>query len=168
MVRQILCCCFSGLDPSFSILKTKALRFGSWLCSRLQVKLPILLVQGFGLAPSIGPNRIGSFTWRWEQSQLPKRSAFVFRILNDGSSPEKQQHRRVLLHINVSVCIIYSMKMYSLVYSVLEGMVFNSHSLQPQCYKVIYRQKTINTLLVSWLRMGVTSSRRSKRTVQTS
>jgi hypothetical protein len=44
-----------------------------------------LIVQRLGLALSIG---IGIFSWRWEQSQLPKRSG-LFRILNDGSSPEK-------------------------------------------------------------------------------
>jgi hypothetical protein len=37
--------------------------------------------QGLGLAPSIGPNRIGIFTWRWEQSQLPKRSGLVLERL---------------------------------------------------------------------------------------
>jgi hypothetical protein len=37
------CCCFFGLDLSFNILKTKPVRFGSWLCSHLQVKIPILL-----------------------------------------------------------------------------------------------------------------------------
>jgi hypothetical protein len=42
--------------------------------------------------PIQGPNRTGIFTWRWKQSQLPKRSGFIFRILNDGSSPEKQQY----------------------------------------------------------------------------
>jgi hypothetical protein len=36
-------CCFSELDPSFSVLKTKPLRFGNWLCSRLQLKMPVLL-----------------------------------------------------------------------------------------------------------------------------
>jgi hypothetical protein len=51
------------------------------------------LVQGLGLAHSIGPNRIGILTWRWEHSQLAKRSGFVSRILNDVSSPEEQQHR---------------------------------------------------------------------------
>jgi hypothetical protein len=32
--------------------------------------------QGLGIATSIGPNRIDIFTWRREQSQLPKRSSF--------------------------------------------------------------------------------------------
>jgi hypothetical protein len=52
MVRYIQYCCFSGLDPSFSILKTKTLRFGSWLCCRLQVKMPILLGPIEGANPS--------------------------------------------------------------------------------------------------------------------
>jgi hypothetical protein len=35
------------------------------------------LVHGLGLAPSIGPTRIGIFTRRWKQSQLPKPSGLV-------------------------------------------------------------------------------------------
>jgi hypothetical protein len=74
MARYIPYCRFYRLDPSFSILKTEA--------GPAELEL----------VPSIEPNGIGSFTWRWEQSQLPKRSDSVFNILNDGSSPEKQQH----------------------------------------------------------------------------
>jgi hypothetical protein len=51
MVRYILYCYFSVLDPSFSILNKKPLRFGSWLCSHLQVKLTILRIPGIGINP---------------------------------------------------------------------------------------------------------------------
>jgi hypothetical protein len=42
------------------------------------------------LLPS-GQNAIEEaiLSWRREQSQIPKRSGFVFGIMNDGSSPEK-------------------------------------------------------------------------------
>jgi hypothetical protein len=43
MVRNFQHCSFSGLDPSLNILKKKPVRFGSWLCSRLQVEIPILV-----------------------------------------------------------------------------------------------------------------------------
>jgi hypothetical protein len=53
--KCFLYCCFSGLDPSFSILKTKPLHFGSWLCSRLHLKLPVLLglIEGANFNPGI-------------------------------------------------------------------------------------------------------------------
>jgi hypothetical protein len=63
---------FLWLHTSFSILKTKARCFGSWLCSRLQVKLPLLLGPIKWALPN--PKGIGIFTWRWEPSQVPKRS----------------------------------------------------------------------------------------------
>jgi hypothetical protein len=52
MVRYIQCCCFSGLDPSLNIPKTKPVRFRNWLCSRLQVKMPVLLSPIEGANPS--------------------------------------------------------------------------------------------------------------------
>jgi hypothetical protein len=61
--------CYSGLDASFS-------------------------PQGLVVAPSVWPKRIGIFTWGREQRWLPKRSNFLFSILNDGSSLEKQQSWR--------------------------------------------------------------------------
>jgi hypothetical protein len=84
MARLILYRCFSGLDPSFSMLKKKPPRVDRWLCSP---------VQGPRLFPSVGHNRTFSFTWRREQSQFPKLSGFEFSIVNGGSSPEKQQYR---------------------------------------------------------------------------
>jgi hypothetical protein len=43
MMHYIQYFCFSELDTSFNIIKSKLLRFGSWLCCRLQVKMPTLL-----------------------------------------------------------------------------------------------------------------------------
>jgi hypothetical protein len=61
-----------------------------------------LEVQGLRLASSVRPNRIVSFTWRWELCQLPKYSGFGFDVLNDGWSPEKQQYR-VIVVLNICV-----------------------------------------------------------------
>jgi hypothetical protein len=71
----VLYCCFSG----------------SWLCSRFQAKVFTLFfpIRGTNTnlsAPFIGPNRIGSFSWRLEHCQIPKRTGFVFNTLMDWSS----------------------------------------------------------------------------------
>jgi hypothetical protein len=50
MMRYILRCCFPGLDTSIN--KRKPLRFGNWLCSRLQVKLPVLVGPIEGANPN--------------------------------------------------------------------------------------------------------------------
>jgi hypothetical protein len=42
------------------------------------------------------PNKVGVsllFTWRWKQMQFPKWCLPVFRILDDGQSPETWQFR---------------------------------------------------------------------------
>jgi hypothetical protein len=54
LVCYIQYCCFSGLDPLFNILKQDHYVSGAG-------SAPIF-IQGLGLTPSIGPNRIGIFT----------------------------------------------------------------------------------------------------------
>jgi hypothetical protein len=96
IVRYILYCCFSGLHSFFNILKMKPLRFRGWLCSRLQIKMPILLGLIEGANPEsillyylhnvfhrlellmlhhstlvqIGPDFFGSFECLWTNSRL--------------------------------------------------------------------------------------------------
>jgi hypothetical protein len=65
--------------------KTRPLRFGSWLCSLLQVKIPILLGPTEGAnpnPPSIGPNRTvvvvkrsGLVSEYWTVDQVQRNSS---------------------------------------------------------------------------------------------
>jgi hypothetical protein len=138
------CCTFSGLKPSFSIIKTKPLHFGSWLCSHLQVKLPVLLGPIEGANPTrdlISPedgsraslrNVVASFLQYWTMDQVHRNSNI------EWNAPSLEPYRAVLL--------LYC---YACMYRVIEKSRNPFLTRVCQKNKVHWNQKTKKNVVLS-------------------